>query len=77
MVVIPDYRLSPQSPYPVFVQDSALAMKNAVLIPTGAYLRFNQAYVFDYGAEYPPPTASPSAASPELRPMAARATRRA
>jgi acetyl esterase/lipase len=27
VVVIPDYRLSPQSTYPVFVQDSALAMK--------------------------------------------------
>ncbi len=38
------------------ISDSALAMKNAVLIPVGAYLRFSQAYVFDYGAEYPPPT---------------------
>jgi acetyl esterase/lipase len=27
VVVIPDYRLSPQSTYPVFVRDSALAMK--------------------------------------------------
>ena len=49
-----DYGTS--SPSSANVTDTSLAMKNAVSIPAGAYLRFNHSYVFDYGAEYGPPT---------------------
>ena len=40
------------------ISDSSLAMLNAVVIPAGSYLRFNQSYIFESGTEYAPPNAN-------------------
>lgn len=40
------------------ISDSSFAMVNAVVIPPGGYLRFNQSYIFESGTEFTTPNAN-------------------